>query len=67
MLLTPLEKVEKEQDELRASNSQLKLCIKDWKAPIPDPKGTCITPVATGTRYLKTKTRDILIMADIGS
>lgn len=42
LLLTALEKVEKEKDELRALNSHLKLCIKDLKSSILDPKGTCV-------------------------
>lgn len=43
LLLTELEKVYKEKDELRASNTELKLCINDLKVSMSELKETFIS------------------------
>lgn len=51
LLLSSLKKVGNEKDELRASNSQLKLRINDLKAPIS------VLKELLGPRFLNTKPR----------
>lgn len=43
MLLSPLESIEKENDELRVLNSQLKIWERDQKIPMTDLKETLIS------------------------
>lgn len=43
LLLTELEKVYKEKDELRASNTELKLCINDLNVSMSELKETFIS------------------------
>lgn len=57
LLLTSQEKVGKEKDDLRASNSQFELCINDLKVSIHLTSKKLSFLSATRLRFLKTKPR----------